>query len=54
MQTGEGKTLVATLPAYLNALTGQGRAHRHRQRLPGPRDSEWMGKVYRWLGFPWA
>ena len=36
MATGEGKTLVATLPAYLNALTGQGRPHRHRQRLPGP------------------
>ncbi len=35
MKTGEGKTLVATLPAYLNALTGRGRAHRHRQRLPG-------------------
>ena len=35
MKTGEGKTLVATLPAYLNALTGEGRPHRHRQRLPG-------------------
>ena len=35
MRTGEGKTLVATLPAYLNALAGQRRAHRHRQRLPG-------------------
>ncbi len=35
MKTGEGKTLVATLPAYLNALDGQGRARRHRQRLPG-------------------
>ena len=35
MATGEGKTLVATLPAYLNALTGHGRAHRHGQRLPG-------------------
>ncbi len=34
MRTGEGKTLVATLPAYLNALAGAGRAHRHRQRLP--------------------
>ena len=33
MRTGEGKTLVATLPAYLNALAGAGRAHRHRQRL---------------------
>ncbi len=36
MKTGEGKTLVATLPAYLNALEGQGRARRHRQRLPRP------------------
>ena len=36
MVTGEGKTLVATLPAYLNALDGQGRACRHGQRLPGP------------------
>ncbi len=35
MKTGEGKTLVATLPAYLNALAGQRRAHRHRERLPG-------------------
>jgi preprotein translocase subunit SecA len=34
MKTGEGKTLVATFPAYLNALSGQGRAYRHRQRLP--------------------
>ncbi len=36
MKTGEGKTLVATLPVYLNALAGQGRARRHGQRLPGP------------------
>ena len=35
MKTGEGKTLVATLPAYLNALDGQGRPRRHRQRLSG-------------------
>ena len=35
MKTGEGKTLVATMPAYLNALDRQGRAHRHGQRLPG-------------------
>ena len=34
MKTGEGKTLVATLPSYLNALDGQGRARRHGQRLP--------------------
>ena len=36
MKTGEGKTLVATMPVYLNALTGAGRARRDRQRLPGP------------------
>ena len=36
MVTGEGKTLVATLPAYLNALVGQGRPRGHGQRLPGP------------------
>ena len=36
MKTGEGKTLVATAPVYLNALSGQGRARRHGQRLPGP------------------
>ncbi len=36
MKTGEGKTLVSTLPVYLNALPGDGRARHHRQRLPGP------------------
>ena len=36
MKTGEGKTLVATLPSYLNALAGQGRSRRYSQRLPGP------------------
>ena len=36
LETGEGKTLVATMPAFLNALAGQGRARRHGQRLPGP------------------
>ena len=36
MRTGEGKTLVATLPAYLNALPARGRAYRHGQRVPGP------------------
>jgi preprotein translocase subunit SecA len=50
MKTGEGKTLVATLPAYLNALDRQGRPRRHRQRLPRPRDAEWMGRIYRFLG----
>ena len=34
MKTGEGKTLVSTLPVYLNALAGRGRARRHRERLP--------------------
>ena len=50
MQTGEGKTLVATMPTYLNALTGEGvhvvTVNDYRAR----RDSEWMGKVYRFLG----
>jgi preprotein translocase subunit SecA len=50
MKTGEGKTLVSTLPAYLNALGRQGRAPRHGQRLPRPRDAEWMGRIHRWLG----
>ncbi len=50
MKTGEGKTLVATLPAYLNALSGKQNPHRHAQRLPARRDSERMGKVYRFLG----
>ena len=36
MKTGEGKTLVATLPVYLNALASQGRAYRYGERLPGP------------------
>jgi preprotein translocase subunit SecA len=35
MKTGEGKTLAATMPVYLNALSGKGRPRRHRQRLPG-------------------
>ena len=50
MKTGEGKTLVATLPVYLNALDGQGRARRHGQRLPGQARREWMGRIYRFLG----
>ena len=48
MKTGEGKTLVATLPAYLNALSGNG-VHIVTVNL-ARRDSEWMGKVYRFLG----
>ncbi|MGN0708578.1 MAG: preprotein translocase subunit SecA [Faecalibacterium sp.] len=50
MQTGEGKTLVATLPAYLNALTGQGVHIVTVNDYLAKRDSEWMGKLYRWLG----
>jgi len=50
MKTGEGKTLTCVLPAYLNALAGKGRAHRHSQRLPGQTYSEWMGRVHRFLG----
>ena len=50
MQTGEGKTLVATLPAYLNALTGEGVHIVTVNDYLARRDSEWMGKVYRFLG----
>lgn len=50
MKTGEGKTLVATLPAYLNALTGQGVHIVTVNDYLARRDSEWMGKVYRFLG----
>ncbi|MBR2078631.1 MAG: preprotein translocase subunit SecA [Clostridia bacterium] len=50
MKTGEGKTLVATLPAYLNALTGKGVHIVTVNDYLARRDSEWMGKVYRWLG----
>ena len=50
MQTGEGKTLVATLPAYLNALTGEGVHVVTVNDYLAKRDSEWMGKLYRWLG----
>ena len=49
MQTGEGKTLVATLPAYLNALTGEGVHVVTVNDYLAKRDSEWMGKLYRWL-----
>src|SRR3954449_10537278 len=50
MKTGEGKTLVATLPAYLNALAGQGvHVVTVNDYLPR-RDSEWMGRIYRFLG----
>ena len=50
MQTGEGKTLVATLPAYLNALTGEGVHIVTVNDYLAKRDSEWMGKVHRFLG----
>lgn len=50
MKTGEGKTLVATLPVYLNALTGEGVHVVTVNDYLAKRDSEWMGKVYRFLG----
>ena len=49
-KTGEGKTLVSTLPAYLNALTGNGVHIVTVNDYLAKRDSEWMGKVYRYLG----
>jgi len=50
MKTGEGKTLVATLPAYLNALTGKGVHVVTVNDYLARRDSEWMGQIYRFLG----
>ena len=50
MKTGEGKTLVATFPAYLNALTGRGVHIVTVNDYLAKRDSEWMGKVYAQLG----
>ena len=50
MQTGEGKTLVATLPAYLNALTGNGVHIVTVNEYLAKRDAEWMGKIYKFLG----
>jgi preprotein translocase subunit SecA len=50
MRTGEGKTLVATLPVYLNALTGQGVHVVTVNEYLAQRDAEWMGPVYRFLG----
>ncbi|MBQ7504475.1 MAG: preprotein translocase subunit SecA [Ruminococcus sp.] len=50
MKTGEGKTLVATLPAYLNGLTGEGVHIVTVNDYLARRDSEWMGKLYRYLG----
>ena len=50
MKTGEGKTLVATLPAYLNALSGQGVHIVTVNEYLAKRDSEWMGKIFRFMG----
>ena len=50
MKTGEGKTLVATLPAYLNALSGEGVHIVTVNDYLAARDAEWMGKVYKFLG----
>ncbi len=50
MKTGEGKTLVATLPVYLNALTGEGVHVITVNDYLAKRDSEWMGKIYKFLG----
>src|SRR6202012_4615874 len=50
MKTGEGKTLVATLPVYLNALAGEGVHVVTVNDYLAKRDSEWMGQIYRFLG----
>ena len=50
MRTGEGKTLVATLPTYLNALSGKGVHVVTVNEYLAKRDAEWMGKVHRFLG----
>src|SRR5574338_411835 len=50
MKTGEGKTLVATLPVYLNALSGKGVHVVTVNDYLAKRDTEWMGKLYHWLG----
>ena len=50
MKTGEGKTLVATLPGYLNALSGKGVHVVTVNEYLARRDSEWMGNLYRWMG----
>ncbi len=54
MRTGEGKTLVATLPVYLNALTGKGVHLVTVNDYLVRRDAEWMGKLYNWLGLSTA
>src|SRR5207302_3694318 len=50
MKTGEGKTLVSTLPVYLNGLTGQGVHVVTVNDYLAARDAEWMGQIHRWLG----
>ena len=50
MKTGEGKTLVATMPVYLNSLTGKGVHVVTVNDYLAKRDSEWMGKIYKYLG----
>src|SRR5580700_10542631 len=50
MKTGEGKTLVSTLPAYLNGLDGRGVHLVTVNEYLASRDAEWMGRVHRWLG----
>src|SRR5919107_446316 len=50
MKTGEGKTLVSTLPVYLNGLTGQGVHVITVNDYLAKRDAEWMGQIHRWLG----
>ena len=50
MKTGEGKTLVATMPTYLNALSGRGVHVVTVNDYLARRDAEWMGQLYRWLG----
>ncbi|MFP5256717.1 MAG: preprotein translocase subunit SecA [Acidimicrobiia bacterium] len=50
MKTGEGKTLVSTLPAYLNGLSGKGTHQITVNEYLARRDSEWMGSLHRWLG----
>jgi preprotein translocase subunit SecA len=50
MKTGEGKTLVATLPSLSQRACRQGRACRHRERLSRQARREWMGQIYRFLG----
>ena len=54
MRTGEGKTLTATLPVYLNALTGKGVHVVTVNDYLASRDATWMGRLYNFSGFRWA